>query len=396
MSSQWSQGVVPPPAGVTPNFVDPPNQMTENIAIHTVFLTLSTLAVAMRIYTRVHISRVNLGADDLLRHLPLCTCKLLPSLELQVHGLTSNRQCATAAWSGLLLECFHWGIGRHIWEEPATWLVSALKFQTIASQVYLVAATAIKLSLLFLYRRLFNLKKKAKYFVNGGIVVVLLMGIALLLAIIFFCTPVRKAWDDSVEGHCSDPAPVSYLSGVWNAAVDVYVLILPVPLLWGLNMSPRQKLRLGAVFGIGIFACAASLVRLGFTPLLQSDLDSTYNIASVSVWATLEINVGLICSCLMLLPAFLRYHLSESTKSYFCAITLNVTRSGRNPSAKNAHQWQGYHHKVHSDPRNLVVSGGKEHHHHQITRTDTFTLETIHVPADLERGATTHQPGRAF
>ncbi|KAI0133382.1 hypothetical protein F4776DRAFT_133516 [Hypoxylon sp. NC0597] len=363
MSSQWSQGVVPPPEGVTPNFVDPPNQLPGNIAVHTIFLTLSTLCVIMRIYTRLHVSRVKLGVDDYL-------CLVA--------------YAATVTYSGLLLECFHWGIGRHIWDEPVVWLIPALKFQTIAAQIYFIATTLIKLSLLFLYRRIFNLQKTAKIFVNGGIIVVTLMGIAILLAIIFFCFPVAKAWDDSIPGHCSSPAPVSYLSGVWNAVVDIYVLILPAPLLWGLNMGPRRKMRLAAVFGIGIFACVASLVRLGMTPLLQSDLDSTYNIARVSVWATLEINVGLICSCLMLLPAFLRHHLPESAKSYFRSIALSKgSKSGKGSSSGKSHQWAGYQHKVSSDSQNLVSLKDEN----KILRTNTFTLETVRAPpADLERG----------
>ncbi|KAI2465600.1 hypothetical protein F4781DRAFT_408617 [Annulohypoxylon bovei var. microspora] len=361
MSSQWSQGVVPPPPGVTVNFVNPENQMAGNIAIHTVFLTLSTLSVIMRIYTRLRVSRVTLGVDDYL-------CLLA--------------YAATATYSGLLLTCFHWGIGRHIWDEPAIWLIPALKYQTIAAQIYFVATTVIKLSLLFLYRRIFNLQKTAKWFVNGGIILVTLMGIAILLAIIFFCFPVEKAWDDSIPGRCSSPAPVSYLSGAWNAFVDIYVLVLPIPLLWGLNMGPRRKMRLCAVFGIGIFGCAASLVRLGMTPLLQSDLDSTYNIAKVSVWATLEINVGLICSCLMLLPAFLRHHLPESAKSYFRSISLSKgSRSGKNSSSKSQ-KWVGYQHKVNSDSQNLVSL--KEEN--KILRTNTFTLETVRAPPDLERG----------
>ncbi|KAI0879953.1 uncharacterized protein GGS22DRAFT_101847 [Annulohypoxylon maeteangense] len=362
MSSQWSQGVVPPPAGVEPNFINPENQMAGNIVIHTIFLTLSTLSVIMRIYTRLYVSRVTLGVDDYL-------CLLA--------------YAATATYSGLLLTCFHWGIGRHIWDEPAIWLIPALKFQTIAAQIYFVATTVIKLSLLFLYRRIFNLQKTAKWFVNGGIVLVTLMGVSILLAIIFFCFPVEKAWNNSIPGHCSSPAPVSYLSGAWNAFVDIYVLILPIPLLWGLNMGPKRKIRLGAVFGIGIFGCAASLVRLGMTPLLQSDLDSTYNIAKVSVWATLEINVGLICSCLMLLPAFLRHHLPESAKSYFRSITFSKGSGSAKASTGPSQKWGGvYQHKVSSDSQNLVTFGEEN----KILRTNTFTMETVRAPPDLERG----------
>ncbi|KAI0451111.1 hypothetical protein F5B21DRAFT_488212 [Xylaria acuta] len=361
MSSQWSQGVIQPPEGVTPNFVDPPNQIEQSIPVHVVFLTLTTLCVAMRLYTRVHVSRVGLGIDDYL-----CIFSY----------------AATVTWTAVLFEAFRWGIGRHIWDEPAVWLVSALKYQTIASQIYTIASTAIKLSLLFLYRRLFNLKTKpiTRAAINGGIVVVFLFNLGLFLGIVFFCIPVQKAWDNSLDGHCSSPAPLSYLSGVWNVVVDIYILVLPIPLVWDLNMSLKRKLRLIAVFGVGFFACVSSLVRLAMTPILQSDTDSTYNIARVSIFSTLEINVGLECSCLMLLPAFLRHHLPESTKSYLRSFSFSRPKFSKDSNSNHA-RWQGYRHRVGSEPQTPDPTEDK-----RIARTDTFTIETFHVPVDFETG----------
>lgn len=63
MASQWL-GSIPPPPGVEPNFIDPYDHMTENIALHTVLLTLTTLAVGMRLYTRLRITKAKLGVDD--------------------------------------------------------------------------------------------------------------------------------------------------------------------------------------------------------------------------------------------------------------------------------------------------------------------------------------------
>lgn len=64
MSSQWSQGTVPAPPGVVPNLIDPPDQLDKNIAVHSVFLTLSTLALIMRSYTRLFVNRLAFGIDD--------------------------------------------------------------------------------------------------------------------------------------------------------------------------------------------------------------------------------------------------------------------------------------------------------------------------------------------
>ena len=53
----------PPPPGVTPNFVNPPNHTTLAIAVMTVGLTASTLVLLMRIYTKVYLIR-SLALED--------------------------------------------------------------------------------------------------------------------------------------------------------------------------------------------------------------------------------------------------------------------------------------------------------------------------------------------
>lgn len=63
MASQWG-GSIPPPPGVEVNLVDPPSQLPNNIALHTVCLTLATTLVAIRVYTRLGITKARLGLDD--------------------------------------------------------------------------------------------------------------------------------------------------------------------------------------------------------------------------------------------------------------------------------------------------------------------------------------------
>jgi hypothetical protein len=62
-SSRDIVGAIPPPPGERANFVDPPNQTKVTIALHTICLTLVTLMVTLRIYTRHFINR-QLRWDD--------------------------------------------------------------------------------------------------------------------------------------------------------------------------------------------------------------------------------------------------------------------------------------------------------------------------------------------
>lgn len=70
-----------PPAGVTPDFDDPPNQRLFVIAILVLCLTFSTLAVLMRMYTKLFLVR-SLVPED-------CECLFVTRLDLEV--LTFSR-----------------------------------------------------------------------------------------------------------------------------------------------------------------------------------------------------------------------------------------------------------------------------------------------------------------
>lgn len=75
-------GVVPPPAGVTADFdFSNPWKFKTNVALIGIGLSLSTLVLSMRVYTRTHILR-QFGWDDgrmppaLIIQVPLCKKKI--------------------------------------------------------------------------------------------------------------------------------------------------------------------------------------------------------------------------------------------------------------------------------------------------------------------------------
>ena len=51
------------PEGVEPNFINPPSHDKANVILHTICLTLTTLFLMMRLYTRHYISHW-VGWDD--------------------------------------------------------------------------------------------------------------------------------------------------------------------------------------------------------------------------------------------------------------------------------------------------------------------------------------------
>ena len=63
MSSGTNAGAVPPPPGETPNFVNPEYNPGGTVPVSAIFLTLSTIALSLRIYTKARVVKI-FGAED--------------------------------------------------------------------------------------------------------------------------------------------------------------------------------------------------------------------------------------------------------------------------------------------------------------------------------------------
>ena len=116
--------------------------------------------------------------------------------------------------------------------------------------VYNPAVVAIKSSILLLYRRLFP----GRHFhiilwCVGGFV--LSYSIAQCLVEVFECSPVNSLWNPQVKGECIDLSSELIASSVLNVVTDVFLLVLPLPILWRLQISMKRKLELIGIFLLG-------------------------------------------------------------------------------------------------------------------------------------------------
>lgn len=85
-------------------------------------------------------------------------------------------------------------------------------------------------------------------------VMVIVMGysISTILTLIFPCSPIKKAWDVTiVEGHCINRGAVYLVQAITNIVTDVILLLLPIPMVWKLQMPVPQKIGLVILFIIG-------------------------------------------------------------------------------------------------------------------------------------------------
>lgn len=92
-----------------------------------------------------------------------------------------------------------------------------------------------------------------------------------------------------------------YLGGsLPNIIMDVILVMMPLPYVWGLQAPLSQRLLLASLFMLGIFISIVSMVRLSIFMKIPFDegSDMTYHFKEIIIWSCVEINVGLTCACL--------------------------------------------------------------------------------------------------
>ena len=120
----------------------------------------------------------------------------------------------------------------------------------VSYQLYGSAITAIKISILLFYRRIFSLGQLRKW-INIVGVFVLAWFLADNLVFAFQCTPVRKAWEILIPGHCINQLRTIQIVQTFNVVLDAIILALPVSGVLRLQMSTNRKISVMAMFLLG-------------------------------------------------------------------------------------------------------------------------------------------------
>ena len=109
---------------------------------------------------------------------------------------------------------------------------------------------SIKISILFLYRRIFPQKWLKKCDILFGAIVVL-SSLASFLGFILQCVPLDVLWDPTVSASCLDLRALILATGVCNLITDLLIFGLPIYPLWKLKASKAKRLQLIGVFTVG-------------------------------------------------------------------------------------------------------------------------------------------------
>lgn len=76
-------------------------------------------------------------------------------------------------------------------------------------------------------------------------------GIGNTLMAFLICRPFAKNWDPLLPGVCGSAIKALVATSVINLVVDLMIIVLPMPMVWQLQMAARKKIALTMTFGLG-------------------------------------------------------------------------------------------------------------------------------------------------
>lgn len=84
---------------------------------------------------------------------------------------------------------------------------------------------------------------------------------------------------------------------VINILTDFLLALLPVPLIWQLQLNLRTKISLILVLSLGLFACVAAIMKARLNKTILSD-PNRFIYDGYSMWNFIELDVGIIAGSL--------------------------------------------------------------------------------------------------
>ncbi|OTB00612.1 hypothetical protein M426DRAFT_15296 [Hypoxylon sp. CI-4A] len=329
--------LVPPPDGVQSNFDNPPNGNATMNGVVSVSLALTIIVMIIYMFGKL---RTKLHIED---YLVIPALGAFITCHVFVYRITATTGYFVHGWN--------------LQVKDQAWHLFNIY---ISTSMYNVTMIFLKTAILLQWARIFTPGSRGTFFWLCYIVAALnaIFYVATILIDLLYCHPVQYHWNKLIPGHCGNDDLLSPLSAAINVLLDVTILILPQKVIWKLNMSLKNKIKVSVVFIAGILCIVSASIRLNFAVKLLTAGDYAYDSSFELILGSLEMTF-----------AFLTFSLPSVPKPF--AILMQHTRSSlgrvaRSPwgtwsglfstfSSRNRSQANNTHQYIDTDERGLLA-----------------------------------------
>ncbi|KAI1822121.1 hypothetical protein F4861DRAFT_541289 [Xylaria intraflava] len=249
---------------------------------------VSFIFVSARFYTRLCLLRKRLMVDD------------------YIVAATMMISIAQAVTTGLAT--YH-GMGLHVWQYTPELNADYYLWVAITSEFYAAGLAGFKSSLIVLYLQIFGAGNK-KFRIACYVVLFYTLGYLTANILLEFlgCWPIPKFWRSDLPGHCVDRTPANTFFGIGHVTSDLIIAALPLGPIWKLKFpTVKQKIGLSLTLSSGLIAWAVATVRYVISTYDQFTYDRTWWAGIGFAFSILEVNTGLICTCVPTFSPLLAY-----------------------------------------------------------------------------------------
>ncbi|CRG91595.1 hypothetical protein PISL3812_08645 [Talaromyces islandicus] len=242
------------------------------LVLTSVLTSFSIVTTTLRCFARAY--RRSLGWDDYM--IAIATVLIIARSGLQIasvsHGNGKHRsQVSDPDYSWVVMQ---------------GWYTQVILFPTLC---------LVKCSICSLLLRIIP-KPRTKWVLWGIMVGLVLTNLEPVIVLLAECSPVKTYWDPHA-GTCWNPdirIYSIYLQVGYSALTDLICALMPIYVVYSIQMPMKDKILLCGLMSLGLVATACALVRA--SSLGTSTKDLTYDYCVAAIWANVELHLGIIAA----------------------------------------------------------------------------------------------------
>ena len=130
---------------------------------------------------------------------------------------------------------------------------------------FLVCATyAIKMSILFFYRRILLVTPGYRHISLGLMILSTAWIIGTEIANLLICQQVDAFWHRAKPGKCLNFNAMFLGTGIVETLIDLIILVLPLRVVLGLHLPMRTRVAVAGIFALGGLAVITNIIRIQY------------------------------------------------------------------------------------------------------------------------------------
>ncbi|KAK8100499.1 hypothetical protein PG999_010873 [Apiospora kogelbergensis] len=241
------------------------------------FVVLSSIATLLRVYCRGFVTKA-FGLDD---------------------WLAVVAQILFLVFSAYEITGVSYGTGHHFSDIPTENFSKAMQMWWTCEPTYVLTNMAIKASIAIFLSRI-CVERIHKIIIWSILALTEVYSLFFFLLFVLQCRPTALFWlrytPEPPAGMCLDATVVAksfYAYSAISCLTDWTYSLLPIMLVWNLQMNLKMKLSVMVLLAAGVIASSATIVRFPYLYSLTDVDDFLYSTSDVAIWSTVETGIAI-------------------------------------------------------------------------------------------------------